>query len=145
MAAEDDLPGVRRAERPGRPGAPPGPGPHRRHLPRPSLALAESRAHRELPTWLYHFTWGSAAHCIEIPFTFDLLNAERVTAATGPQPPQSLAEAMHGAWVAFIRDLAPGHSGPRCTNRRRTTMTWDVVPEALDDPLSAEGGAWTTP
>ncbi|WP_369191711.1 carboxylesterase/lipase family protein [Streptomyces sp. R08] len=111
----------------------------------PSLALAESRAHQELPTWLYHFTWGSAAHCVEIPFTFDLLNAERVTAATGPQPPQPLADAMHGAWVAFIRDLDPGPQWPRYTNKRRTTMTWDAVPEALDDPLSAERCIWTMP
>ncbi|MEV0485256.1 carboxylesterase family protein [Streptomyces sp. NPDC050508] len=111
----------------------------------PSLALVESRAHHELPTWLYHFTWGSAGHCMEIPFAFDLLDAERVTAATGPHPPQSLADAMHGAWVAFIRDLDPGPGWPRYTNKRRTTMTWDAVPEALDDPLSAERRIWTTP
>ncbi|MFJ9374816.1 carboxylesterase/lipase family protein [Streptomyces sp. NPDC101455] len=110
----------------------------------PSLALAESRAHHELLTWLYYFTWGSAAHCIEIPFAFDLLNAERVTAATGPNPPQSLADAMHTAWVAFIRDLDPGPNWPRYTNKRRTTMTWDTVPEVLDDPLSAERRIWTT-
>ena len=109
----------------------------------PSLALAESHAHHELPTWLYHFTWGSAAHCVEIPFAFDLLNAERVTAATGPNPPQSLADAMHGAWVAFIRDLDPGPHWPRYTNKRRTTMTWDTDPQALDDPLSAERRIWT--
>ncbi|MCX5240725.1 carboxylesterase family protein [Streptomyces prunicolor] len=109
----------------------------------PSLTLAENHAHHELPTWLYHFTWGSAAHCVEIPFAFDLLDAERVTAATGPNPPQSLADAMHGAWVAFIRDLDPGPNWPRYTNKRRTTMTWDAVPEALDDPLSAERRIWT--
>lgn len=111
----------------------------------PSLALAESRAHHELPTWLYHFTWGSAAHCVEIPFAFDLLDAERVTAATGPHPPQSLADAMHAAWVAFVRDLDPGPNWPRYTDKRRTTMTWDAVPEALDDPLGAERRIWTTP
>ncbi|MEV6483441.1 carboxylesterase family protein [Streptomyces sp. NPDC051576] len=109
----------------------------------PSLALAEARAHHELPTWLYHFTWGSAAHCIEIPFAFDLLNAERVTAVTGPHPPQPLAEAMHAAWVAFIRDLDPGPDWPRYTNKRRTTMTWDTTPHTLDDPLSAERRIWT--
>jgi para-nitrobenzyl esterase len=111
----------------------------------PSLALAESRAHLELPTWLYHFTWGSAGHCIEIPFAFDLLDAERVTAATGPHPPQSLADAMHGAWVAFIRDLDPGPQWPGYTDKRRTTMTWDAVPQALDDPLSVERRIWTAP
>lgn len=111
----------------------------------PSLALAEARAHHELPTWLYHFTWGSAAHCLEIPFAFDLLDAERVTAATGPHPPQSLADAMHAAWVAFVRDLDPGPHWPRYTDKRRTTMTWDTAPHTLDDPLSAERLMWTTP
>lgn len=109
----------------------------------PSLALAEARAHQELPTWLYHFTYGSAAHCVEIPFAFDLLDAERVTAATGPHPPQSLADAMHGAWVAFVRDLDPGPEWPRYTNKRRTTMTWDTTPHTLDDPLGAERRIWT--
>ncbi|MFE9605642.1 carboxylesterase/lipase family protein [Streptomyces hokutonensis] len=109
----------------------------------PSLALAEARAHHELPTWLYHFTYGSAAHCVEIPFAFDLLDAERVTAATGPHPPQPLADAMHGAWVAFVRDLDPGPEWPRYTNKRRTTMTWDTTPHTLDDPLSAERRIWT--
>ncbi|MGW7542325.1 carboxylesterase/lipase family protein [Streptomyces sp. NPDC054770] len=108
----------------------------------PSLALAEARAHHELPTWLYHFTWGSAAHCIDIPFAFDLLNAERVTAATGPHPPQSLADAMHSAWVAFVRDLDPGPHWPRYTQERRATMTWDTTPHTLDDPLSAERRIW---
>ncbi|XUL85762.1 carboxylesterase/lipase family protein [Streptomyces galilaeus] len=109
----------------------------------PSLALAEARAHHELPTWLYHFTFGTAAHCVEIPFAFDLLDAERVTAATGPHPPQPLADAMHGAWVAFVRDLDPGPEWPRYTNKRRITMTWDTTPQALDDPLSAERRIWT--
>ena len=110
----------------------------------PSLALAEAHAHHGLPTWLYHFTWGSAAHCVDIPFAFDLLDAEGVTAAMGPRPPQPLAEAMHGAWVAFVRDLDPGPDWPRYTQKRRTTMTWDTTPHLLDDPLGAERRIWAT-
>ncbi|MGW3108939.1 hypothetical protein [Streptomyces sp. NPDC001100] len=29
------------------------------------------------------------------------------------------------------------------TDKRRTTMTWDTTPHALDDPLSAERRIWT--
>ncbi|WP_420309587.1 hypothetical protein ACOB87_03110 [Streptomyces sp. YS-B37] len=52
---------------------------------------------------------------------------------------------MHDSWVAFIRDLDPGPQRPRYTDKRRTAMTWDAVPEAIDDPLSAERRIWATP
>jgi len=110
----------------------------------PALALAEARARHGLPTWLYEFTWGSAAHCVEIPFAFDLLHAERVTATTGPHPPQSLADAMHAAWVAFVRDLDPGPGWPGYTRERRATMVWDTTSHVLDDPLGAVRHIWTT-
>ena len=111
----------------------------------PGIALAEAHAHHGLPTWLYHFTWGSAAHCVDIPFAFDLLDAERVTAATGPHPPQALADAMHAAWVDFVRDLDPGPGWPRYTQASRSTMTWDATPHSVDDPLAAERRIWAAP
>ncbi|WAL97956.1 carboxylesterase/lipase family protein [Streptomyces sp. Je 1-369] len=84
---------------------------------RPALAVARARAARGHPTWLYEFVWpspvpgarhGLAFHCLDLPFAFDLLHAEGVTAAAGAAPPQALADAMHGAWTAFVRDLDPG-------------------------------------
>ncbi|MET0990459.1 MAG: carboxylesterase family protein [Glaciihabitans sp.] len=58
-------------------------------------------------TWLYDFRYrspvnGIAGHCYEIPFVFDLLDAELVERSLGQTPPPRLAEAMHGAWVRFI-------------------------------------------
>ncbi|MET8685907.1 carboxylesterase family protein [Streptomyces sp. NPDC004732] len=88
----------------------------------PALAVARARAAREHPTWLYEFAWpspvpgsrqGLAFHCLDLPFVFDLLDAEGVTAAAGDAPPQSLADAMHAAWAAFVRDLDPGDTWPR--------------------------------
>ncbi|QES43943.1 carboxylesterase [Streptomyces venezuelae] len=84
---------------------------------RPALAVARARAARRQPTWRYEFVWpspvpgprhGLAFHCLDLPFAFDLLHAEGVTAAAGAAPPQALADTMHGAWTAFVRDLDPG-------------------------------------
>jgi para-nitrobenzyl esterase len=65
------------------------------------------------PTWAYRFSWSSpsigwACHCLDVPFWFDCLHAEGVTAIAGDAPPRALASALHGSAVAFIRDGAPG-------------------------------------
>lgn len=82
----------------------------------PLLRWAETRAQRgggADRTWLYDFRWrgtasGLAVHCVDLPFAWDLLDAEGVPAALGEAPPQPLADAMHGAWVRFVRDGDPG-------------------------------------
>ncbi|MET9653793.1 carboxylesterase family protein [Streptomyces sp. NPDC006460] len=113
----------------------------------PSLAVADARAARERPTWLYEFTWespvdGTAFHCLDLPFAFDLLDAEGVTAAAGVHPPQALADAVHGAWVSFVRDLDPGADWPRYTAADRATMVWDVEPHVAHDPLHRVRALW---
>lgn len=103
----------------------------------PALALARARARRAHPTWLYEFAWptpvpgatqGLAFHCLDLPFAFDLLGAEGVAAAAGDSPRQPLADAMHAAWVSFVRDLDPGGGWPRHTAGRHTTRIWDDEP-----------------
>jgi len=64
-------------------------------------------------TWLYDFRWrspafGLSAHCLDLPFAWDLLGAVGVADSLGAAPPQSLADAVHGAWVRFLRDGEPG-------------------------------------
>ncbi len=61
-------------------------------------------------TWAYDFRWESratgvdgAAHCVDVPFGMDVLGAPGAEAATGPAP-QSLADAVHGDWLAIVRD-----------------------------------------
>ena len=76
----------------------------------PTLRWADRHGPR---TWAYDFRWlsptlGMAFHCLELPFTWDLLGAEGVTAVAGPNPPQHLADEMHGAWVRFISNGDPG-------------------------------------
>ncbi|MEV7237017.1 carboxylesterase family protein [Streptomyces sp. NPDC051020] len=117
----------------------------------PGVALAEARAARGLPTWLYQFEWsgtapgraGHAYHCIDLPFAFDLLDADGATAALGDHPPQALADTLHAAWVAFVRDLDPGASWPPY-DARRTTMLWDSEPRAERDPLRTVRDIWLT-
>ena len=75
------------------------------------VRVAEARA--DAATWVYRFAWpspitGWACHCLDVPFWFDCLDAERVGAIAGDDPPRALAAALHGSAVAFIRDGEPG-------------------------------------
>jgi len=86
------------------------------------------------PTFAYDFAWrsgldGLAGHCLDLPFAWDMLADEHVARLAGAAPPQELADAVHGAYVAFVRDGDPGWpawagEGP--------VMTWDT-PSAVTD------------
>ena len=73
----------------------------------PTVRRADRRG--DAPTWLYDFRLvhpdtGLSSHCAEVPFVFDCLDAPKVTTTCHPDPPQSLADAIHGARVGFVRD-----------------------------------------
>ncbi|ALO06314.1 Putative carboxylesterase [Streptomyces venezuelae] len=113
----------------------------------PNLAVADARAAREQPTWLYEFAWrspvmGIAFHCLDLPFAFDVLDSEGVAPSAGDAPPRALADAMHRAWVAFVTDQDPGADWPRYTTDRRATMIWDTEPRIAEDPLSGVRAIW---
>jgi para-nitrobenzyl esterase len=118
----------------------------------PGLAIAEARARRGRPTWLYEFRLRSTApgftglayHCTDLPFAFDLLDAEGVTAALGDRPPQHLADAVHTAWTAFVHDLDPGADWPAYTGATRATRIWDTTPHTESDPLHHVRAVWHT-
>ncbi|WP_022928036.1 carboxylesterase/lipase family protein [Patulibacter americanus] len=82
----------------------------------PALRAAEARADGPAPTYVYEFRWRSpvqggdfgAAHAVEIGFAFDTLAVESGWGLVGPDAPQALADEMHAAWVAFVRDGNPG-------------------------------------
>jgi len=76
-------------------------------------AEARTRADGPAPTWVYRFSWASptvgwACHCIDVPFFFDVVGAERTAGLLGQHPPRSLVDAVHGAAVAFAREGDPG-------------------------------------
>ncbi|MFC0037517.1 carboxylesterase/lipase family protein [Actinomadura rayongensis] len=78
---------------------------------RPAHRLARGHAGR---TWMYEFAWPSpvhdlgACHALELGFVFDTLASPHGRPLTGDDPPQPLADAMHGAWVSFAADGDPG-------------------------------------
>jgi para-nitrobenzyl esterase len=112
----------------------------------PAIRVAEARP--ESPTWVYEFAWPTpllggalgACHALEIPFVFDTLQTEGSEWLVGAEPPQGLADAMHGAWVAFIRDGNPGWD--RYTTADRATMVFSTESAIVKDPHGDERQLW---
>lgn len=79
----------------------------------PLTRFADSRADGA-GTWVYEFRWRSpvgglgAAHGMELGFVFDAVETPDAIALAGPDAPRALADAMHGAWVGFVRSGDPG-------------------------------------
>ena len=121
----------------------------------PAIRLAETQMrHRPHDTFMYEFDWKSSAfggrlgscHALEIPFAFDNLHQPGVPFFTGPEPPQSLATAMHRAWIAFAHTGRPDHDGvppwPAYDSQRRATMHFNVSCVVGDDPAAERRAAW---
>jgi para-nitrobenzyl esterase len=84
-------------------------------------------------TWAYDFAWrsavsGVAEHCLDVPFIFDLLDDPDVARVAGPHPPQALADAVHGAYVRFIRD---GDAGWPAYGDGDSVMVFDAEPTVV--------------
>ena len=104
--------------------------------------LRVAAARGSAPTWVYRFAWAStksgiALHCVDVPFFFDCLDERHVPGLTGPNPPQALADAVHGAAVAFIRSGDPGWE-PRAASGAARLFD---VPDGMD----ADGYAGARP
>jgi carboxylesterase 2/para-nitrobenzyl esterase len=114
----------------------------------PAVRLADAHASTAgASTYMYEFAWRSpqfggrlgAAHSIEIPFVFDTLGLG-TEPLLGRDPPQSIADVMHRAWVAFA---SSGDCGwPKYNVTRRPTMHFDTKSEVVDDPLAAKLALW---
>lgn len=83
-------------------------------------------------TWVYDFRWrsavtGLATHCLDLPFSWDNLDAERAAHVAGENPPTQLADAMHSAMVGFITGAGPGwapYTPQAPTGRVFDTESW---------------------
>jgi para-nitrobenzyl esterase len=99
--------------------------------------VAEARRDADAATWAYRFAWVSpvkrwSCHCLDVPFWFDGLDRERVADLAGPNPPQSLADEMHGAAVAFVARQDPGWPAWR-TDPGTTRVFGAPGPKIVDD------------
>jgi para-nitrobenzyl esterase len=114
----------------------------------PAIRLAEAQIANGARAYVYEFGWRSprydgrlgACHALDIGFVFDTLHAEGGGALQADNPPQSLADAMHRAWVGFITDGDPGWA-PYDTRRRPTMVFGDSV-EVVDDPRAEQRALW---
>ncbi|MEE1754959.1 carboxylesterase/lipase family protein [Streptomyces sp. SP18CS02] len=82
-----------------------------------------------------------ACHAGELAYVFDRLDDPWYAPMIGGGAPQAVADAMHGAWVAFATTGDPGW--PAYAPDTRTTMIFDDVgPGPVDDPRRAERELW---
>ncbi|MEU8137682.1 carboxylesterase/lipase family protein [Streptodolium elevatio] len=115
----------------------------------PAYRVAEARA-GHAATWVYEFAWQSGAvglpdelgacHALEIGFVFDTLGRLDGAGLAGPNPPQSVADAMHAAWVAFARDGDPGW--PAYDTATRPVRVFDTETRLDHDPRPDERALW---
>lgn len=100
-------------------------------------------------TFGYQFRWPSpmfdgmagSAHCLDIPFVFDNLDAPQVAdGLIGPDAPQALADEMHASWVSFITDGDPGW--PAYTTHDRLMKEFDATSRVVSDPLALQRQAF---
>jgi para-nitrobenzyl esterase len=109
----------------------------------PATRVAETRAVATgtSSTWMYSFAWPTpvfggvlgACHGIDIPFAFHALDRPGVALFTGTGDDRvAIADAFHGAIVAFARDGAI--DWPTYEPRRRAVQRFDTEPILVDDP-----------
>jgi para-nitrobenzyl esterase len=113
----------------------------------PTIRLAEARADAPSPTYAYEFAWPSpvdrlgACHALEIGFVFDTLRQPGSNWLAGADAPQSLADNIHGRWVAFAKSGDPGW--PVYDMESRSVMTFDGDGAMLvNDPRADERRLW---
>ena len=112
----------------------------------PANKVLESQKKAGGNAWAYSFAWKSdaakgrlgAAHSVDLPFVFKTLHkdSDRVKNTVGANPPDSLAEAMHGAWVRFATEGNPGWT-PFDTEKRMT-MRFNTESTEVSDPWKTE-------
>lgn len=115
----------------------------------PAIRVAEARLEAgETDTWMYRFDHESpsfagrlgAAHAVELPYVFDLLDDEGSHPLIGETPSQVVADTAHGVWVRFLADGDPGW--PRYNVATRSTALIDQRITVVDDPDGTERELW---
>ena len=116
----------------------------------PGIRVAEAHASAAPAgsTWSYrcdHLTPADnhglgAAHATEIPFVFDTAEHPDSAALVGDSPSRATVDALHGAWVSFVKGGSPGWA-PYTVATRTTGVFTDRLTE-VDDPSGDERALW---
>jgi para-nitrobenzyl esterase len=114
----------------------------------PAIRLAEARAAGPGRTHVYEFAWPSpqfdgrlgACHALEIGFVFDRLDVPENVPLAGEGPPQALADAMHAAWVSFVRTGDPGW--PTYDLSHRPVQVFGELTAVAPDPRGEQRALW---
>lgn len=113
-----------------------------RNFRTPAREVADRAAKAGIPTYAYQFAWPApgfgAAHCADLPFVFDHLDAPGAANLLGPGAPAQLATGLHGALVRFVRDGSPGWSA-YCTETR-PVMVFDETTREIPDAFTLPPG-----
>jgi para-nitrobenzyl esterase len=112
-----------------------------------SITLAERKAAQKAgPVYMYMLTWETPVgrgmlkcpHALEIPLVFDNVERARDFMGRGDEP-QTVAEQMSEAWLAFAKTGVPNATGlpdwPAYDAGRRATMIFNLKSQVVDDPL----------
>jgi len=123
----------------------------------PTVRLADAQS-AYAPTFQYLWDWKSnafgglvgAAHAIDIPFVFDLLEDQRLHVFVGADAPRSLGKTTNQAWISFARTGTPAADGldPWPTlgsEATRPVMVLDTEPRLVDDPNAVTRRFWDGP
>ncbi len=122
----------------------------------PAIRVAEQQAKHGSSAWMYRFDWPTpvyggvlgACHALEIPFVFNTLRHQSTAILTGgADAPQSIADAMHAAWIAFAHgeDLTQVKglpSWPRYDVEQRMTMLFNKECSISRDPQAVTRELW---
>ena len=122
----------------------------------PGIRLMEAARPHSPRVYAFQLVWGSppsdrglgAFHGLDLPFVWDRLDdsAAAIFELAGARPPRELVEAVHGAWVEFVRTGVPRHAGlpewPVYALDHRSTMWLDAESRVVDDPLGEERRLW---
>jgi para-nitrobenzyl esterase len=101
---------------------------------------------RPASSHVYEFAWPSnlpdlgACHALELGFVFDSGDVPDARRLAGEGAPQSLADAMHGAWVRFAESGDPGWTAWDATHPVR--VFGDGAPYVAHGPRDAEYDLW---
>lgn len=97
-------------------------------------------------TWAYDFRWESrapdvvgAAHCVDVPFGFDVLAAPGAQEATGAAP-QALADLVHADWLGLITRGAV--DAQPWTSERSTVTYGDDASRSVGPSYATEAALW---